>query len=392
VGSTSEVLRFLSKADSARQQVHPGSQAQNGCHTIILLNIADQGLLIVASLASSDAVESQEEQDSEDLLAASFDALGRCLDALSRSKRQSPPVASSKLTALLAPAIGGPGAMSNGHTSLLLCVHPALSQAGSTHSTLQFGQLSVPTVTRVQAQSTVDYVALAAQLMAQRDAKQEALHELEVKVLKVLRPQLEEVMAQEQQIKQLSIALAQTQWETRTFITKEAQIQDKLEELRQEHSQRMYTLRAERTAIMNQLQEQMGSVKGSREFAEMREQHEQDVEAIGLRLRALQSYVESAEADLAAQEENATRARAVLPAAARELAALALSFSEKGESEEAAALFAHSLAILEAAFGSKQPELAAFKMEVQRVVDSANNEANPQKHSLSEHDPSRYDA
>ena len=69
--------------------------------------------------------------------------------------------------------------------------------------------------------------------MGQRDSKQEALHELELKVLKVLRPQLDEVMNQEQQIKQLSIALAQTQWEARTFISKESQIQGKLEELRQ---------------------------------------------------------------------------------------------------------------------------------------------------------------
>ena len=56
-------------------------------------------------------------------------------------------------------------------------------------------------------------------------------------------------MAQEQQIKQLSIALAQTQWEARTFISKESQIQGKLEELRQEHSQRMYALRAECAGI-----------------------------------------------------------------------------------------------------------------------------------------------
>lgn len=264
-----------------------------------------------------------------------------------------------------------------GHTSLLLCVHPAITQAASTHQTLQFGQLSVPTVTRVQAQSTVDYGALAAQLMGQRDSKQEALHELELKVLKVLRPQLDEVMNQEQQIKQLSIALAQTQWEARTFISKESQIQGKLEELRQEHSQRMYSLRAERTTIMNELQEEMGSVKGGREFGDMREQHEQDVQAIGLRLRALQSYVETAEAELAVQEENSTRARAVLPGAAREMATLALSFSEDGAPEEAAALFAHSLTILEAAFGSQQPELAAFKMEVQRVVDSGAATAPP---------------
>ena len=55
----------------------------------------------------------------------------------------------------------------------------------------------------------------------------------------MLRPQLDEVMKQEQQIKQLSIALAQTQWEARTFVSKESQLQGKLEELRQDHSQRM---------------------------------------------------------------------------------------------------------------------------------------------------------
>ena len=60
---------------------------------------------------------------------------------------------------------------------------------------------------------------------------------------------------------------------------------------------------------------------------------------------ALQSYVETAEAELAVQEENSTRARAVLPGAAREMATLALSFSEDGAPEEAAALFAPSLTV-----------------------------------------------
>jgi len=392
VTSASEVLRVLSRADSARQQAQPGSHAQNGAHTIILLAVGERGMLLLASLASSDAVDLSDEHGHEGGLASSFEALGRCFDALARSKRQTPPITTSKLTALLAPALGGPGATPGGYASLLLCVHPAIGQAASTHQTLQFGQLSVPTVTRVQAQSTVDYVALAAQLMAQRDAKQEALHELELKVLKVLRPQLDDVMTSEQQIKALSIALAQTQWEARTFLSKEAQIQAKLDELRQEHSQRMYTLRAERTAIMSELQDEMGSVKGGREFGEMREQHEQDVQAIGLRLRALQSYVETAEAELAVQEENSTRARAVLPAAARELATLALGFSEGGASEEAAALFAHSLAILEAAFGSQQPELAAFKMEVQRVVDSGAATSRHQPSAAADGGADPYDA
>jgi chromosome segregation ATPase len=216
----------------------------------------------------------------------------------------------------------------------------------------------------------VDYHALAAQLMAQRDAKQEALHELEGKVLRQLRPALEEVMRQEVEIKQLSTALLQTHWEARTFGAKEAQLQNQLEVLRQEHAQRMYSLRAERQAIMADLQSEMGAVKGGREFAQQRQQHAEDVQAIGARLRSLQSYVETAESELSQHEENSTKARAVLPGAARELATLALTFSEEGEQGEAASLFAHSLTILEAAFGSAQPELAAFKSEVQRVVDS----------------------
>ena len=131
---------------------------------------------------------------------------------------------------------------------------------------------------RTKASASVDYQALASQLMAQRDAKQEALHELEGKVLRQLRPQLEEVMRQEVEIKQLAQALAQTQWEARTFSSKESQLQNQLEMLRQEHAQRMYSLRAERTAIMAELQSEMSSVKGGREFAQQRQQHAEDVQ------------------------------------------------------------------------------------------------------------------
>jgi hypothetical protein len=59
-----------------------------------------------------------------------------------------------------------------------------------------------------------------------------------------------------------------------------------------------YSLRAERQAIMQELQQEMGAVKGGREFAQQRQQHAEDVQAIGARLRSLQSYVETAEAEL----------------------------------------------------------------------------------------------
>jgi len=310
------------------------------------------------------------EEGHHEALATSIEAAGKCLEALSRSKKAASPVGVSTLTTILAPAIGGAGAQREGITTLLLCVHPSKRKLALTQQALAFGQLSIAAVTRTKASAAVDYHALAAQLMAQRDAKQEALHELEGKVLRQLRPQLEEVMRQEIEIKQLSSALLQTQWEARTFASKEQQLQTQLETLRQEHAQRMYSLRAERQAIMQELQQEMGAVKGGREFAQQRQQHAEDVQAIGARLRSLQSYVETAEAELALHEENSTKARAVLPGAARELATLALTFSEDGNQAEAAGLFAHSLTILEAAFGSAQPELAAFKSEVQRVVDS----------------------
>ena len=366
--SAADVMRMLQKADSARTEALP----REGSHTLILIKIG-KGVMVFGSLASIDAMRGAPGEDANEGLANSIEAAGKCLEALSRSKKAVPPVHESTLTTLLAPALGGAGASREGVTTLLLCVHPSKRKLALTQQALAFGQLSIAAVTRTKASAAVDYQALAAQLMAQRDSKQEALHELEGKVLRQLRPQLEEVMRQEIEIKQLATALLQTQWEARTFATKEGQLQSQLEMLRQEHAQRMYSLRAERTQIMGELQQEMGAVKGGREFAQQRQQHAEDVQAIGARLRSLQSYVETAEAELSQHEENSTKARAVLPGAARELATLALTFSEDGQQTEAAALFAHSLTILEAAFGSSQPELAAFKSEVQRVVDSGSD-------------------
>ena len=365
--STTEVMRKLTNADSKRTEAQP----REGSHTIIGLKLPGGGVLALGSLASIDAMRGAPgDEGSNEALATSIEAAGKCLEALSRSKKALPPVGDSTLTTILSPAMGGAGCQAEGVTALLLCVHPSKRKLALTQQALAFGQLSIAAVTRTKASSSVDYHALAAQLMAQRDAKQEALHELEGKVLRQLRPQLEEVMRQEVEIKQLSTALLQTQWEARTFAAKEQQLQSQLEVLRQEHAQRMYSLRAERQSIMAELQNEMGAVKGGREFAQQRQQHAEDVQAIGARLRSLQSYVETAEAELSQHEENSTKARAVLPGAARELATLALTFSEDGNQGEAAGLFAHSLTILEAAFGSAQPELAAFKSEVQRVVDS----------------------
>ena len=219
--SSADVMRALTKADSARTDAQP----REGSHSLIMLKLPSKGVMVFGSLASIDAMRGAPgEEGSHEALATSIESCGKCLEALSRSKKAAPPVGESTLTTLLAPALGGAGASREGVTTLLLCVHPSKRKLALTQQALAFGQLSIAAVTRTKASSSVDYHALAAQLMAQRDAKQEALHELEGKVLRQLRPQLEEVMRQEVEIKQLSSALLQTQWEARTFGAKEAQV------------------------------------------------------------------------------------------------------------------------------------------------------------------------
>ena len=112
----------------------------------------------------------------------------------------------------------------------------------------------------------------------------------------------------------------------------------------------------------------MSAVKGSSEFSSMRAQHEQDLAALTSRLRALQTEVEAGEAAVSAQASDRTIACAKLPAVARNLAALALSLTEAGQQDAAAATFTHALALLEGAFGPGQAEIVAFHKEVQAVV------------------------
>ena len=112
----------------------------------------------------------------------------------------------SPLTALLAPALGGSaGADDDGYsfgvartggtsfTALLLCAHPHKQRLAQTLHTLGLGQRAG---SYGRTRGGVDYMGLASQLIMQRDTKQEGIHELELEVLRKLRPQLEQVVWQ----------------------------------------------------------------------------------------------------------------------------------------------------------------------------------------------------
>ena len=92
------------------------------------------------------------------------------------------------LTATLAQALG---AVPSAFTTLLLTAHPHRQKLPLTTHAMTFGQLGVSSVARARLGAGIDYASLAAQLMAQRDSKQEALYSMEKRVLAELRPELE---------------------------------------------------------------------------------------------------------------------------------------------------------------------------------------------------------
>jgi hypothetical protein len=104
-------MRKLTNADSRRTEAQP----REGSHTIIGLKLPGGGVLIFGSLASIDAMRGAPgEEGHHEALATSIEAAGKCLEALSRSKKAASPVGVSTLTTILAPAIGGAGAQREG--------------------------------------------------------------------------------------------------------------------------------------------------------------------------------------------------------------------------------------------------------------------------------------
>ena len=370
-----DVKRVLKLGDANRPA--EASEPQAGCHTILALKLGERGLLLFASLAASDMVgppASAEGGGEAELfsrrspLAASFSALGRCLEAMASDGESAPPVMDCALTATLAQALG---AVPNAFTTLLLTAHPHRQKLPLTTHAMTFGQLGVSSVARARLGAGIDYASLAAQLMAQRDSKQEALYSMEKRVLAELRPELEGVMRVEGDIRALMARLHSMQWEASMYADKEAQLQRQMEEQRAEHHDRIGALRAETAAVVEELNAAMGTMKGSRELAAMRLEHEQDTQALGARLKALQAEVEAAEGEVAANEKRSVDAKAVMPSVSRQLATQALRFAEDAQQAEAAKLFALALSTLECAFGSSHPHLAAFKVEVQQAIDGA---------------------
>ena len=132
----------------------------------------------------------------------SLTILGRCIEILASNKKERPPFRESKLTRLLSNAIGGAA-----KTTLVVCVAPTMTDQFETVNSLEFGQQAMNVVVRARVNASTDFSSLCASLMAQRDAKQKPIHQLEMKVMQELQPQLDEVIRLELECKEAELGL-----------------------------------------------------------------------------------------------------------------------------------------------------------------------------------------
>ena len=95
-----------------------------------------------------------------------------------------------------------------------------------------------------------------------------------------------------------------------------------------EHHDRIGALRAETAAVVEELNAAMGTMKGSRELAAMRLEHEQDTQALGARLKRCRRRWRRRRGEVAANEKRSVDAKAVMPSVSRQLATQALRFAE----------------------------------------------------------------
>jgi len=366
------------------------------------------GALLLVTLADADAVLADGAQSFRagfPSLHASVEALGGGVESLARGGRVVGAPETPLLT-LLAPALsgggsggdrslGGGGGGGGSFLGMLLCVHPHRQKLQPlTLHVLQLGHRAgggagAPRGRPQQKQRSgggvgvggvggvgvgVDYMALASQLLMQRDAKQAALHTMETDVLKQLRPQLEAVVRDEAELVSLATRVQQAEFEARAYQRKEAPLQAQHQQQRAAHDRRMATIRAEREAASGDMRTAFAHSKGGAELQAMQNKHAEDVDVLSARLRALQSEVELVEAEVARHDEASASARVLLPAVGRDLGALALKLCEQGRTQDAAETFCAALGVLEGAFGSgagAQPELHAFKVDVRKAVGEA---------------------
>eukprot|EP00742_Colponemidia_sp_Colp-10_P005079 GILJ01005425.1.p1 GENE.GILJ01005425.1~~GILJ01005425.1.p1 ORF type:complete len:1097 (-),score=197.52 GILJ01005425.1:131-3421(-) len=342
ITSVADCLRYIQQGDSNRVSAFTKMNAHSSrSHAVLLLRVekrkrlynndaapasnGSEGTMLNSTLFLVDLAGSERVKKTgahglrlgeAKAINLSLSALGNCIHALSelkaRSERPSAqsspspmerstaggtaahiPFRDSKLTRLLQDSLGG-----TAKTALVITVCGAGSYAGETLSSLQFGQRAMKVQNTIRRHNKVDYQALALQLQADLDSKDDQMHQLQLTAHR----QAEAMEAMKQELESLREERLKLQTENTWLADQHRASSEKMCEsmgtdtklLEQNHQESIEHMRVVHAQEVERLQamhrEELGSFK--EEYSTFLEEFEQQIsdheEETGLLTRQLQ--------------------------------------------------------------------------------------------------------
>ena len=377
VATTQQAMDALSKGNNNRATACTKMNADSSrSHAVLILRVKCtggvrtlNGMLYLVDLAGSERVKKSGVEgaafDEAKAINQSLTTLGRCIEVLASNKKEKPPFRESKLTRLLSNAIGGAA-----KTTLVVCVAPTMTDQFETVNSLDFGQQAMNVVVRAKVNASTDYGSLTASLLAQRDMKQRPIRELEVKVLKELAPQLDEVVRMEIECKKAALDVEIAEDRVDAEKDKLAAAKAAGEEESEADKALMVELLNERARNTEELETVLVQLSNDPEMKLVQDEHEREKADVTKRSMELQEELRSAETSEHASRKRVDAQLDGVVHTARNLGQIAAYFLQTGAMEEAAEFYGQAKAIFDNLLGPDHPKTQAWQEDLFFLINA----------------------
>ena len=394
VTTTEEAMAELHRGNSNRATACTKMNADSSrSHAVLILRIKCtggvrtlNGMLYLVDLAGSERVKKSGVEgaafDEAKAINQSLTTLGRCIEVLASNKKEKPPFRESKLTRLLSNAIGG-----GAKTTLVVCVAPTMTDQFETVNSLDFGQQAMNVVVRAKINASTDYASLTASLLAQRDMKQKPIRELEVKVLKELAPQLDEVVKMERECKRAALEVEIAEDKVDAEKDRLASAKAAGEEEAEADKAKMVALLNERAKKTEELETVLVQLSNDPEMKSIQDEHENEKREVTKKSALLQEELRASEHAERTERKKVDGQLEGVIHTARNLGQIAAYFLQTGAVEEAATFYTQAKSIFDNLLGEDHPKTIAWQEDlfflinapaIQQMVKSAAKDLAPE--------------
>ena len=377
VTTTQQAITELQRGNNNRATACTKMNADSSrSHGVLMLKIKCtggvrtlNGQLYLVDLAGSERVKKSGVEgaafDEAKAINQSLTTLGRCIEVLASNKKEKPPFRESKLTRLLSNAIGGAA-----KTTLVVCVAPLMTDAFETINSLDFGQQAMNVVVRAKVNASTDYGSLTASLLAQRDKKQKPIRELEGKVLREIRSQLDEVVSLEVTCKksalEVEIVEEKVDAEKDNLAATKAAGEAELEADKAKSVQ----LLNQRAAATEELERVLVQLSTDPEMKTLQEDHELEKADATKKSMILQEELRATESQERHESKKVDATLEGVVHTARNLGQIAAYFLQTGAMEEAASFYAQAKSIFDNLLGPNHPKTQAWQEDLFFLVNA----------------------